>query len=428
MTFTAHEKQITRGAGGRLLANIGVWSPDSQWIVYDTRPDAAGDVFTGSTIERVNVQTGEIQVLYRSTNGAHCGVPTHHPTRAELVFIHGPENPTPEWSYGPCHRQGVLLVEGAGPRPLDARDLTPPFTCGALRGGSHVHVWAPAGDWVSFTYNDALVERDLRDLGISLPGRPVRVARDHERNHDGDCFSVVVTRTTAQPTPGTDEIQRACEEGWVGTNGYLRANGTRQQRALAFQGQVVSANHQVVTEVFVVDLPEELAITVTPELAGDTTRRPQPPASVRQRRVTHTANRKHPGVQGPRHWLRSSPDGRQIAFLMKDDDGVVQLWSINPAGGEPRQISRNPWPITSAFTWSPDGRYLAHAGDGSVFLTEAATGKSHRLTPTRPGTEAPRAEACVFAPDGRKIALVRRVAEAGVESNQICVVTLDPGR
>lgn len=39
-------------------------------------------------------------------------------------------------------------------QPLDARDLTPPFTPGALRGGSHVHVWDAAGDWVSFTYED----------------------------------------------------------------------------------------------------------------------------------------------------------------------------------------------------------------------------------------------------------------------------------
>jgi len=37
---------------------------------------------------------------------------------------------------------------------LDARDLTPPFTPGALRGGSHIHVWDSAGEWASFTYED----------------------------------------------------------------------------------------------------------------------------------------------------------------------------------------------------------------------------------------------------------------------------------
>ena len=38
------ERQLTRGPGGRMLSNTGVWSPDGQWIVYDTRPDDAGSV------------------------------------------------------------------------------------------------------------------------------------------------------------------------------------------------------------------------------------------------------------------------------------------------------------------------------------------------------------------------------------------------
>src|SRR5438045_7302234 len=83
------EKQITRGPGGRILTNTGVWSPDSQWIVYDTRTDAAGDRFDGSRIEMVNVDTGEIKVLYEATNGAHCGVASHHPRENKIVFILG---------------------------------------------------------------------------------------------------------------------------------------------------------------------------------------------------------------------------------------------------------------------------------------------------------------------------------------------------
>jgi hypothetical protein len=51
---------------------------------------------------------------------------------------------------------------------------------------------------------------------------------------------------------------------------------------------------------------------------------PLSPKGCTQRRLTFTAQRKFPGIQGPRHWLRSSPDGSRIAFLMKDDAGVVQ--------------------------------------------------------------------------------------------------------
>jgi hypothetical protein len=420
----AAEKQVTRGPGGRILTNIGVWSPDSQWIVYDTRSDAPGESFDGTRIEMVHVETGEVRVLYESARGAHCGVVTFHPRKNKVAFILGPENPTPDWRYSVSHRQGVVVRVDA-PRQgvnLDARDLTAPFTPGALRGGTHVHVWDPQGDWLSFTYNDALLESDLRDVGISVPGRPVQVKKEHPRNHDGTSFSVLVTRTTPSPVPGSDEIQRACEEGWIGTNGYMRADGSQQQRALAFQGNVKTTRGQIVTEVYLVDLPDDLTLPGDGPLAGSERQRPCPPRGVSQRRLTRTADRKFPGLQGPRHWLRSSPDGARIAFLMRDDEGIVQLWTISPQGGPPVQLTRNPWPIASAFSWSPDGRYLAHALDGSVAITEAASGKSTRLTARASEREAPRPEVCVFSPDQRRIAYVRRLLRDGNESNQIFVV------
>jgi hypothetical protein len=37
-----------------LKGQQGVWSPDSRWIVYDTRSDPAGAVFDGETIEAVS--------------------------------------------------------------------------------------------------------------------------------------------------------------------------------------------------------------------------------------------------------------------------------------------------------------------------------------------------------------------------------------
>src|ERR1043166_1723421 len=165
------EKQITRGPGGHILTNTGVWSPDSQWIVYDIRSDAAGDRFDGSRIEMVHAETGEVKVLYRAQPGAHCGVVTFSPVAPRVAFIVGPENPTSDWEYGVNHRQGriVDLTRPGRGWNLDARDLTPPFTPGALRGGSHVHVWDARGEWIAFTYHDALVESDLPDIGGGAP-------------------------------------------------------------------------------------------------------------------------------------------------------------------------------------------------------------------------------------------------------------------
>jgi len=430
------EKQITHGPGHRILTNTRIWSPDSSRIVYDVRPDAAGEVFDGSRIEVVDVQTGRSQTVYQTAHNARCGVATFHPHVDRVVFIHGPENPTPEWSYGPFHRQGVFvdLKSLNVPHPLDARDLTPPFTAGALRGGSHVHVWHAAGDWVSFTYEDHTLsaftepspDHDLnqRNIGVSIPNLPVRVSKDHPRNHDGECFTVLVTRTHSHPIPGSDQIKKAYEEGWVGTNGYLRPNGSRQARALAFLGQVVTPQGITVPEVFIADLPSDLTQPGDGPLAGTATRLPSPPKGVVQRRLTDTTDRRYPGVQGIRHWLRVSPNGEHIACLMKDDAGVAQIWSVSPNGGPPRQITHNPFPISSAFDWSPDGKSIAHTLDNSVCVTDLASGITTRLTPKSPEKTAPRPEACVFSPDGSKIAFIRRLPSPQAEANQICVVQL----
>ena len=433
------EHQVTRGPGQRILTNTGVWSPDGEWIVYDTRSDPpVGDGFDGPRIELVHVRTGEVKPVYASRNGAFCGVATFNPREPKVVFILGPEHPAPDWQYGFSRRQGVIVDTrrpGIGVN-LDACDLVPPFTAGALRGGSHVHVWDAAGDWVSFTYEDQVLtaigeeteahEINLRTIGVSVPGRPVEVPRTHPRNHDGSHWTVVGARTTANARPGSDEIKKAFEEGWVGERGYLKPDGSRQRRALAFQGHVVTAKGETISEVFLADLPEDLTQVGEGPLAGTATRRPRPPQGVTQRRLTFTADRKFPGLQGPRHWLRSSPDGARIAFLMKDDDGIVQLWTVSPNGGAPHQITRNAWSVASTFTWSPDGRFLTYVMDRSVCVTEVASGVTTRLTPATEPDQAPKSEACVFSPDGRRIAFMRRVPSAGVSYNQICVVDWKP--
>jgi hypothetical protein len=433
-------RQITAAPHGHVLTNHGVWSPDSRWICYDVRSAVDGAIFDGTRIERVEVGTGRVELLYESRHGACCGVVTASPVDDRVAFILGPEAPTPDWAYGAARRQGVVVRTS---RPgvaenLDARDLVPPYTSGALRGGSHVHVFAPDGGAVSFTYEDAVLEgaadagtaaeRNLRGVGVSVCGRPTRVPPTHPRNHDGSAFTVLVTRLTDTPRPGSDEIARACEEAWIGTDGYLRADGSRQRRALAFQGSVITATGATISEVFIVDLPDdlaELAVVGTGPLTGTATTRPAPPRLVAQRRLTFTATRRHPGLQGPRHWLRSSPDGSQIAFLMRDDVGAAQIFTVHPAGGEPRQVTRVPAGIASAFSWSPDGQRIACVIDGSVCLVDAESGATARLTPPVHDASAPRPEACVIAPDGRQIAYVRTVARRdGRPWNQIFTVEI----
>jgi Tol biopolymer transport system component len=149
---------------------------------------------------------------------------------------------------------------------------------------------------------------------------------------------------------------------------------------------------------------------------------PRPPKGTSQRRLTFTAQRKFPGLQGPRHWLRSSPDGSRIAFLMRDDAGIAQLWTVSPNGGAPRQVTRNPWSVASAFSWSPDGKHIACVMDHSVFLIDGQSGLCTRLTSRSADNLAPRPEACVFSPNGRAIAYVRRVPIGDGVFNQVFAV------
>ena len=66
------EKQITFASRHHQLTNINVWTADSQWLAFDVRPSGAS--FTSQTIERVNVNTGDVEVLYQARDGAHVGV------------------------------------------------------------------------------------------------------------------------------------------------------------------------------------------------------------------------------------------------------------------------------------------------------------------------------------------------------------------
>ncbi|RYD49957.1 MAG: DUF3748 domain-containing protein, partial [Verrucomicrobiaceae bacterium] len=335
----AAERTLTKTARGHLLHNTGIFSPDGRHIVFDSRNDET-QLALSRSLGVVDVMTGEERTIYqtgaRGTQAAGAGAASFSPVSGEIVFLKGLEDVSEKSPYAPQRRSGMLLdprEPGAAPRHLDARDVTLPLTPGALRGGTHAHHWSGDGRWVSFTYNDALVPApgpapaDLRTVGVTVLHKPVEVAGSPTpQDFSGAGFTVIIAPVTAEPVPGSTSISRAYDEGWVGTMGYVKPDGSRQRRAIAFFGDLRTASGSPISEVFIADLTEELSRATTGcpvEGTGETL--PCPPAGVIIRRLTHTENTSQPGFQGPRHWVRSSPDGSTVAFLDKDDQGIVQI-------------------------------------------------------------------------------------------------------
>lgn len=398
----ASERVLTTAPHGHQIHHCQAFSPDGRFIYYDYRNDETK--LAGSTgIGRVEVATGKEELLYQVARpGAHgpgVGAVTCDPAGGGLAFIHGLSEASAAEPYAPHRRCGMTLTPAGKAAHLDARDVSAPVTPGALRGGTHAFHWSPDGRRISFTYNDATAPvrpapDDLRTIGVMEPGRPVAVDDPGAGEFGGTAFATVVVPVRADPESGSDQLRRAFDEGWLGND------------RLIFQGIVRTRDGHDLTEIFAATLPARLEAPEFPEIGV-----PLPSREIAIRRLTRTGERRFPGVQGPRHWVRPAPDGSCVAFLAKDDDGVVQIFKVPADGGEILPISRLEVSVQTPFDWSPDGRMLACAAGERVWLIDAATGAARPLTESVAPDTAPRYSVC-FSPTGRLLAYNRLLRSA----------------
>jgi Tol biopolymer transport system component len=118
-----------------------------------------------------------------------------------------------------------------------------------------------------------------------------------------------------------------------------------------------------------------------------------------------------------------SPKGDMIVFQRQVSPTNWDLYSVSPAGGRPRPLTRDPLQQINA-TWSPDGRRLVFAeqernGNWVVVSMKTDGADRRKLTSERKSSQEPS-----WSPDGRKIAFV---IQEGVYST-IGVMSASGGR
>ena len=429
------EKQLTKDLSyNHDLDNNDNFSPDDQWIVYDTRTEEGGIGACGR-IEKVNVQTGEVVVMYElpqnQSFGPGVGAVSYSHKDSQVIFIHGLLNITESNPYQQWRRTGVMIKDSTPGKPIfmDARDVTLPYTPGALRGGTHRHEFSGDGLWVGYTYNDAILKQledstgeihNLRTIGVSKKIGSVTVDKDPDgENVDGEWFSALVVSVVANPEPGSDAISRAAGDSWVGTAGYINGKG-QQQMARAFIGTTKDKNGQDVDEVFIVDIPEDITIpgNLGP-LEGTAITMPAPPQGANQRRLTNTANSAQPGCVGI---VRSAPDGSQLTYISRDEQGIKQIFSVTPFGGAPVQLTFHDSDVQSAARWFPDSQHISYIWNNSIIKLKVGDKEAKVLT--KP-TDLPPTD-IVIAHNGKSIAFNRPVPDGqGTQTKQIFIINLD---
>jgi hypothetical protein len=411
------ERQLTDGPFQKDLDDNVNFSPDGRFLVFDCRGEHG--INGNDRLGKVDVRTGKVTIFYTQKPPVLGVGAASFLNDTEVLAIHAL---TTGLKYDFTVRGGMIIAaDGSGRmRWLDSRDITPPFTPGALRGGTHKHEPDASGEWIGFTYNDHVMKfergSDLRNVGVSRRGIRVPVHPDPQgRNFEGESFSVLLTACVDHPKPGSDEYQRAEGDCWVGREGYPKAGGGHQ-RARAFRGLVAveeNGKPAMYSEVFIVDVPEDITQTgPLGPLEGTETDYPKPPRGAVVRRLTRTAANPTPALRGVSGHLRASGDGRWIAFVGKAErEGRIenQVFVVSPTTGDIRPLSHLPGGVADSIRFSPVSRYVtAAAPDGSVWTfgaEEKAWGKAVQRAPANPHP----AFNLVISPDARLIAYNRKI-------------------
>ncbi len=368
-----NEKQITCLDKNHALDNNDNFSPDDKFLCYDTRGTVYNENLANcKSIEKIEISTGKETVLYEpeSVTGEQAapGVAavSWHPSENKVIFIHGPllvklkdvaimELPTvPVWKSVPMEWEQPRKWICAMWSPTG--QLFPEHNVAELTGMNITK----SGNRIGFTYDDFLLTSYDRTIGYMEKNAAAPKGYTH--------YFALILKPAEKEKSKPGEIEKAYGDSWVDPAGTMRA----------FIGKVRAENGiDYDTSLFVADIPETVDITTAN--SGSASEYPKPPNGIKIRRLTHSGT-----VSGI---VRGSFDGKYIAYLSQDENGIEQIYVIDAKGtGLSVEKEKQPQKVTSLtesasyVRWHPSKYWIFFVVNGNIAIASAKPGDSFGKT------------------------------------------------
>lgn len=278
----------------------------------------------------------------------------------------------------------IVGADGGDPRPFTGTD------------GDADPRWSPDGDWIAFRRRVGEEEERRSQLFlIRADGGEARQLTEHSTSvgpfawsEEGDELFFVADDSL------TDDEEEQREDGYdavfvnEGPNGQERGDWSNLWRVAADPdsgaARPVTRGERIVDDFAVAPSGDRIAFTYrTEDHRNDPWRSEIALVDVASGEVRDlTAN------EAPESDLAWSPDGERLVFVAPDrerwrlDQG--NLYLMDPATGETRQLAAGFRPALAAYRWAPDGRSLVVvAQDGTdrdLFRVPVAADSVRRLT------------------------------------------------
>ncbi len=371
--------QLTYSSKNHELDNNDNFSFDDKFLCYDTRGTLGYGIENCVSIEVVEIATGKETKIYQPPKiklgikpAPGIGAVSFHPQQYSLVFIHGPEirdvyqEFLSEYVYSKTNRRGCIITLDDNLQVLNKhwvdfrttlceRGISP----GAHRGGTHRHEYSVNGKRIGCTYDDHLLPQYGRTIGY--------FEESEKFLPESKYYFAILVKVVPMEKAQEGDFVRALGDSWVGLKGEERVFiGTVKEKGM------------FVDYLCVVEIKDDVNILTSS--SGDCENYPMPPEGIN---VYKIAKVYCSGI------VRSSKDGKKIAYLNKDENGKTQIFMIlaNNKGKNttfkdsiPYQVTFLPNGVEDNLRWHPSGNTIFSISEGAITATCVKEGENFGKT------------------------------------------------